>query len=106
MVLRNVDGVGQGQGRGHAKKCGRERSPDRGWIPGGRGNPTGPDTKPCSAPGTASHDAVPRHNSPLSIESAELRPHIGHDPPFIAMNPEPRPYSRRTSRLSIESGEL
>jgi len=67
---------------------------------------TDPDTKPSSAPGTASHDAFSRQNSPLSIESAELRPYVRHHSPLIAMNPEPRPYSRRTSRLSIESGEL
>jgi len=65
-----------------------------------------PDTKPSSAAGTASHDAVSRHNSPLSIESAELRPYIRHNSSLIAMKPEPRPYSRRNSRLSIESREL
>jgi len=65
-----------------------------------------PDTKPSSAAGTASHDALSRHNSPLSIESAEPRPYIRHNSPLIAKNPEPRPYSRRTSPLSVESAEL
>jgi len=64
------------------------------------------DTRCSSAPGTASHDAVLRHNSRLSIERAELRPYFRHNSSLIAMKPEPRPYSRRNSRLSIESREL